>query len=264
LDPLLHRLSGKAGTGERLRGRIARRVVGWLKFADVLVYPSFCELCGGFLGKPGERVVCGDCLDRLRPCVSSFCPVCGRFFEGAGEPHLCGDCLNQPPPFARHRSSAKYEGPVKEVILLFKYRGYEILGKYLADLVGRSIAGEDDIWEGVDAIIPVPLHPKKLKKRGYNQAAVLSRHLSRLKGVKLLENCLIKARNNPAQTSLTAAERKDNVRGAYLVRKPAFVRGRILLLVDDVCTTGATLGECSRALKRAGAREVRAVTAARA
>jgi competence protein ComFC len=257
-------LSGKAGTGQGLRGRLARRVSGWLKLADVLVYPSFCELCHGFLEKPGEQVICRDCRDELRPCVSSFCLACGRFFEGAGEPHLCGDCLSQPPPFARHRSSAKYEGVVKEVILLFKYRGYEVLGKHLGDLVRRSIGGEDDLWVGVDALVPVPLHPKKLRKRGYNQAAVLARHLARLKGVELLENSLVKVRNNPAQTSLTGAEREDNVRGAYAVKKPDSVNGRVVLLVDDVCTTGATLAECSRALKRAGAREVRAVTAARA
>lgn len=235
-----------------------------MKLADVLVYPSFCELCRGFLEKPDERVICQDCRNQLRPRVSSFCLACGRFFEGAGESHLCGDCLGQAPPFTRHRSCAKYEGVVKEVILLFKYRGNEILGKYLADLVFRSLGGEDDLWDGVEAIVPVPLHPKKLKKRGYNQAAVLARRLAGLKGIDLVENRLLKVRNNPAQTSLDAAEREDNVRGAYRVKKADSLKGRVVLLVDDVFTTGATIGECSRALKRAGVREVRAVTVAQA
>jgi ComF family protein len=257
-------LSAEAGTGTGLRERLGRRLSGWLKLADVLIYPSFCELCGGFLEKPGERVICRDCRDELRPCAVSFCIVCGRFFEGAGEPHLCGACLGQTPPFARHRSGARYEGVVKEVLLLFKYRGNEILGKALAELVIRSVGAEDDLWDGVDAVAPVPLHPRKLRKRGYNQAAILARRLAAIKGIRLEERLLVKVRNNPAQTSLAADERRENVRGAYLVKKPAAVRGRIILLVDDVYTTGATIGECARMLKRAGAKEVRAVTVAQA
>lgn len=264
MDSLLHRLPAKAGTRESLRKGFARRLTGWLKLADLLVYPSFCELCRCFLEKPGEKVICRECLSQLRPTLSAHCEVCGRFFEGAGESHLCGACLRRTPPFARHRSYTKYEGMAKDVLLLFKYRGNEILGRHLAGLIAGALGGEDDLWDGVEAVIPVPLHPKKLRKRGYNQAAVLARQLAGLKGVSFLGNRLIKVRNNPAQTSLDAAGREANVRGAYLLRKPGSVNGRIVLLVDDVFTTGATIGECSRTLVRAGAKEVRAVTFAQA
>jgi len=158
----------------------------------------------------------------------------------------------------------KYEGKAKDVILLFKYRGNEILGKRLAGLIGSALGGEDGLWDGVDAVVPVPLHSKKLRKRGYNQAAVMARHLAGLKRIPLVDNRLLKARNNPAQTSLHAAERETNVRGAYLIKKPGPLNGLVVLLVDDVFTTGATIRECSRTLLRAGAREVRAVTFAQA
>lgn len=161
MDSFLHRLSAKAGTGKGLRPPVLRRIAGWLRLADVLVYPSFCELCRAFLEDPGETVICGECRNKLRPCHSSFCPSCGRFFEGAGESHLCGDCLLLAPPYARHRSGARYEGALREVLLLFKYRGEEILGKHLAELITLSAAGEDDVWDGVDSVIPVPLHPRR-------------------------------------------------------------------------------------------------------
>jgi len=257
-------LPAKAGTGESLRQGIARRLAGWLNLADLLVYPSFCEICESFLERPGEKVICRECLEKLRPSLSSHCPACGRFFEGAGESHLCGACLTRRPPFARHRSYTKYDGLAKDVILLFKYRGNEILGRSLAGLMNEALGGEDDLWDGADGVLAVPLHPKKLRKRGYNQAAVLARRLAGLRGIPYVDNRLLKARHNPAQTSLDAAEREANVKGAYLVRKPGSLNGRVLLLVDDVFTTGATIGECSRVLLRAGAREVRAITFAQA
>lgn len=257
-------MPAEAGTGERLSPSLVRRLAGWLKLADLLVYPAFCELCGVFLERPGEKVICRDCLDKLRPNLAPHCPVCGRFFEGAGASHICGHCLAAAPPFTRHRSFTRYEGPAKEVVQLFKYRGDEVLGHNLAGLIADALGGEDDLWQGVDAVVAVPLHPRKIKKRGYNQAAVLARRLAALKGLRFVDGRLIKARNNPAQTSLDASGRRANVAGAYCVRKPGPLNGRVVLLVDDVFTTGATIGECSRVLLKAGAREVRAITFAQA
>lgn len=257
-------MPAKTRTGEGLRGRFTRRLSGWLKLADLLVYPSFCEVCGRFLEKPGEKIICRECLSRLKPNLSAHCLVCGRFFDGAGESHVCAACLQAPPPFSRHRSFTKYEGLAKDVVLLFKYRGNEALGKLLGGLVGEALADEVDLWEAVDGVVPVPLHLQKLKKRGYNQAAVLARHLAAPRGLPVFTQCLIKTTDNPAQTSLDARERQANVKGAYAVKDPDRWRGRIVLLVDDVYTTGATIGECSRTLVRAGIREVRAVTFAQA
>lgn len=116
----------------------------------------------------------------------------------------------------------------------------------------------------MDTIIPVPLHRRRENKRGYNQAALLARRLAGLKGIPWADNRLVKVRNNPAQTSLDAEEREANVKGAYEVKRPEGLKGKTVLLIDDVFTTGATIRECSRVLKRAGVREVRAITVAQA
>jgi ComF family protein len=241
-----------------------RLLSSWGKTAELLFFPSFCELCRTLLEEPGEKVICRRCREKVRRCQAPFCPCCGRFFESEVESHLCQACLEKEPALARHRSFSRYEGPVKEVILLFKYRGFKVLGNWLGDLLAENLGSEEDLWEGVDALIPVPLHPKKERKRGFNQAQVLAKRLAAHKSLSLLERRLIKVANVPAQTSLEAGERAKNVRGAFRIRKAKDLEGKIVLLVDDVYTTGSTLRECSLVLKKAGAKEVRAVTVAQA
>lgn len=247
-----------------MRASFHRLISSWGKFAEVLLYPSFCEICQTFLEKQGEKVICRSCQEKIIPWSSSYCLCCGRFFDGAGEPHLCQNCLEQRPPFAKHRSCARYEGIIRDVILLYKYRGFEILGQYLGDFVFRTLGLEEDLWSGVEAIVPVPLHPAREKKRGFNQAQVLAKRLSKIKNIKLLERRLVKVENIPPQTSLEADERARNVRGAFRMRKYEDLKGKIVLLIDDVYTTGSTLRECSLVLKKAGVKEVRAVTVAQA
>ena len=241
-----------------------RRLSSWGKIAEVLFFPSFCQLCQALLEEPGESVICRSCQDKIRPCAAPFCLVCGRFFEGAGGPHLCLDCLGRDTPLARHRSFARYEGVLKDVILLFKFRGFEILGALLGDHLARALGQEEALWEGVEAIVPVPLHPKRKKKRGFNQAHVLAARLGRSKKIRLFDRHLFKLKDVPPQTTLEAEERESNVRGVFDVRKAQELEGKIVLLVDDVYTTGATLRECSLVLMKAGAKEVRAVTVAQA
>lgn len=232
--------------------------------AELLFFPSFCELCQRLLEKPGERVICQTCGENIHPCFAPFCPVCGRFFEGAGAPHLCAACLERESPLSRHRSFGRYEGSLKDVILLFKYRGFEILAAFLGDLLAQAFAEAEDLWKGVEAIVPVPLHPRKKKKRGFNQAQLLARRLAQHRNIELLDRHLIKIRDIPPQTSLDAEERLKNVDGAFGVRREWELAGKIVLLVDDVYTTGSTLRECSHVLRRAGVREIRAVTVAQA
>jgi competence protein ComFC len=247
-----------------LRPSFRRLVSLGRSFAEVLLYPSYCEICQKFLEKPEEKVICRSCRDKIKPWSASQCLCCGRFFEGVGESHLCGTCLERIPPFSKHRSCARYEGILRDVILLYKYRGFEILGQYLGDFVGQTLGGDEDIWSGVEAIIPVPLHPAREKKRGFNQAQVLAKRLAKIKNVELLERQLVKVKNVPPQTTLEAEERVRNVHGAFEVKKCRNLEGKVVLLVDDVYTTGSTLGECSSVLKKAGVREIRAVTVARA
>jgi ComF family protein len=243
---------------------LARRLSSWGKLGELLLFPSSCQICEALLEKTGERVVCRDCLEQLEGTDSPFCLCCGRFFDGAGESHLCADCLGSRPPFTRHRSGARYEGVAKDIILLYKYRGFEVLSWVLAEFLIRSLGRDEDLWSGVEAVVPVPLHPAKEKSRGFNQARLLAKRLAKHKNIPLLEGCLVKARRTEAQTSLDARARESNLKGAFQVKKSAGIKGKIVLLVDDVYTTGSTIRECSAALKKAGVEEVRAVTVARA
>jgi len=234
-----------------------------VRTAELLVFPSACRVCGDLLDEPGERVVCRACLGRLEPCRNPACVCCGRFFEGATSPHLCLDCLTRRPPYSRHRSGARYEGILREMIVLMKYGGCRILGKDLARFALEALGDEGSLWPGLDAVVPVPLHRRKKRARGFNQAETIARELARAKGLPLLGRALVRVKNIPAQTTLDAAARKRNVTAAFAVRRPAAVRGLRVLVVDDVYTTGATVRECSRTLLRAGVREVRALTLAR-
>jgi len=243
---------------------LARRLSSWGKLGELLLFPSSCQICEALLEKPGEKVVCRDCLNGLNGTNSPFCLCCGRFFDGAGDPHLCANCLESRPPFTRHRSGARYDGVVKDLILLYKYRGFEVLSGVLVDFLIRSLGREEDLWSGVEAVVPVPLHPDKEKSRGFNQARLLAKRLGRQKNIPLMAGRLVKVRPTAAQTSLGAREREINLKGAFQVKKAAGLKGKVVLLVDDVYTTGSTIRECSRALRKAGIKEVRAMTVAQA
>jgi competence protein ComFC len=172
--------------------------------------------------------------------------------------------MEKTPPFSIHRSCARYRDSLKDAILLMKYRGYRTLGKDLARFASEALKKEELLWQGVDALVPVPLHPRRLRERGFNQAQVLSLEIGRLKGIPVEAGVLRKIRNVPPQTLLQQNERIQNVRGVYEIGRRAHIAGRIYLLVDDVFTTGSTIGECAAVLKKAGAREVRAVSIAQA
>lgn len=163
-----------------------------------------------------------------------------------------------------HRSCGMYRGNLKDILILFKYRGFHVLGKDLADFVLRALGREEALWWGLDCAIPVPLFPKKEKQRGFNQASLLARELSEKKNIQLVESRLVKIKATPSQTSLEAEARRKNLKNAFDVTKGHEIEGKIVLLVDDVYTTGSTLQECSLALTKAGASEVRALTVAQA
>ena len=193
-----------------------------------------------------------------------MCPVCGRFFDGAGESHLCGPCAVSVPSFSRHRSAGRYRDLLKDSILLLKYRKFRPLAVVLGKIVHESLRGEEDLWREIDLIVPVPLHKKRRRERGFNQSEEIGREIGKRAHIPVVRNALRKIRNTPPQTTLEHRERAGNVRGAYVVGRKNVIKGKNVLLVDDVYTTGSTLGECARILRREGAADVRAVTVAQA
>ncbi|MGB9864168.1 MAG: ComF family protein [Candidatus Saccharicenans sp.] len=228
-----------------------------------VIFPSTCKICGKFL-EGEEKVVCADCLSRAEIHRGEACQVCGRFFYfKEGTSFVCHECLKEPPPFTRHRAVGSYSGILKQMIILFKYRQHESLKRPLTRLMRRSPEIQR-LFEGLDLVIPVPLHPTRLKERGFNQAELLAEEISREVGIPVARKVLIKRRKTLSQVSLEAEERKHNLSGAFSVRKAEKIAGKVILLVDDVFTTGSTCRECSRVLLEFGAKEVRVLTLARA
>ena len=240
-----------------------------LETALDVVFPPCCIACEGFLPWGAQEAFCLPCGDRIQPARPPFCPLCGRPYRHAWQgDHLCGACLLQPPSFSAARSWACYprdpdpSHPLRQVIHRFKYGRQAFLGKPLGQLMARACRP----WfqtSGIDLIIPVPLHPRRLRWRGFNQSVLLGREVGREWGLRLDPFVLARKTDRPPQSTLSLKERGANVRGAFRIAPRRTVEGMRLLLVDDVYTSGATLNECARALLRSGAREVQVLTLGR-
>ena len=184
----------------------------------------------------------------------------------SGPPHmkelLCGSCRRRAPGFDYARSAARYDDVVREALHAFKFRGRRALAAPLGDLLVEGMEG----WlpAGVPALLlPVPLHPRRERERGFNQASLLAWRVGRAWRVPVRDDALVRAVATPSQTELDAPARRANVRDAFRLRRPELIAGRHVLLVDDILTTGATLSECARCLREGGAAAVGAVTVAR-
>jgi len=189
-----------------------------------------------------------------------FCETCALPFV-SGPSHRCGDCLTEEPSFEKLHAAGLYEGLLLDLVVRLKYRGEERLGS----LLGERMAGVlKDTESGIDLIVPVPLHAARLRERGFNQATLLARRIGKEWGKEVDPFLLKKVRATPAQATLSREERRKNIKGAFLVADEARIAGKKILLVDDVATTGATLNEAAKILKKSGATGVEAAVAARA
>ena len=217
-----------------------------------LLYPPFCVGCG----RPGT-MYCSTCRDGILRIRPPLCPRCGR---PQATSQVCHGCAVKPPPVEGIRSVALFEGALRAAIHQFKYGSMRDLA---VPLGGLLVSFGEETPLAADAIVPVPLHARRLRERGYNQAALLAQRLGRALGLPVVHDCLRRSRYTVSQTELNAQERSRNVEGAFTCTGPG-VRGQRVLLIDDVCTSGATLGACGFALTEGGARSVWALTVARA
>src|SRR5215831_12028331 len=215
----------------------------WVTAALDLVFPPLCPVCRELLGDGRRDPLCGTCWRRL---------------SRIGPPA----CRSRPPRFAYARAAARYGDVVREAIHAFKFAGRrslaDPLGDLLADLGLSALPGPRP-----DVLIPVPLHRRRQRDRGCNQALLLARRLEQHWQIPVAPGALARRTATAPQADLDASARRRNVRGAFVVIDPAAVVGRHVILVDDVLTTGATVGECARCLTRAGASVVGVVTVAR-
>ena len=207
---------------------------------------------------------CESCRKELTPIASPFCSRCGLPFDSReGESHTCSECLLEKRYFRKARAFGVYDGSLMEAIHLLKYRKKSALSRPLSTIARETFF---QFWDagGIDLLVSVPLHVKRLRERGFNQAHLLIRRWARQDGIPLDGLTLFRSRWTEPQTTLSRTERRKNIKGAFSLRHPEKIRGRKVLLVDDVYTTGATVNECARVLMKAGAEFVDVLTLARA
>lgn len=227
-----------------------------------LVYPRTCTVCGMEAGA-GQGYICWDCMSGFDVISRPFCSVCGDPAEGViGHEYQCSYCQRRKPGFDVARSALRYRGAVRDVLQSLKYSRQTYLVNDLLPYLSACLSSH---YSRVffDGVTFVPLYPKKERERTFNQARLLAAGLARKHDLPFLPNCLERVRYTATQTELNASARRENVRGAFAPLNRKWLDGRTLLLVDDVMTTGATVDECSRVLKEAGAAGVFVVTVAR-
>lgn len=245
-----------------------------------LLFPASCRICEQPIEVITAVPVCPDCLRAPRPYAGIECAWCGRFLAtetGLHGSSYCGLCrraarergavqhnATQREAFAfeQARSFGSYEGALRALIQRFKYDGYRPLAKPLGRFLEQAVERLSE--QSLDLVVPVPLHRKRQRRRGFNQAELLAVEVARVRRIPLAVKDCVRVRDTPPQTGLRAAERRKNVAGAFDVPHPERVRGRRVLLVDDVLTTGATASACAQALREAGAKGVWVATLARA
>jgi len=227
----------------------------FLSTAAAWIYPPTCVLCGA----PGDDGLdlCAGCRGDL-PMIGACCPRCALPLPApAAGP--CGACQRHPPPFAVCRAAFRYEDPLPALIGGLKFRDRFNLIRLLATLLAETLAGLDD--PRPDALVPVPLHPRRLRERGYNQSLELARVIGRRLDLPVDARCCNRVRATPPQAALDQKSRRRNIRGAFAAGGD--LGGRHVAVIDDVVTTGSTVGELARTLRRAGCRRVDVWTLAR-
>lgn len=243
--------------GSGVLSKVARRLVNragprWVDEMLGALWPPRCVLCGG-AAEPDN--LCSGCRADL-PWQRTGCLRCAEPLPGVVQ--ACGACIRQPPPFEATAAALAYRPPITTLVQRFKYRADLAAGRALAAAMAERARRADR----PQLLVPVPLHWTRQLKRGFNQAELLALDLA-ASGGPPVHGLLRRARRTPAQSNLAAGRRRANVRGAFQCR-PLPPGLRHVALVDDVMTTGATLAECARTLKRAGVQRVDVWVAARA
>jgi len=227
--------------------------------------PADCLVCRGALPARHEGGVCLPCWRSFSRLEGPCCRRCGDpvfVFEriSPSPNHLCDDCRRRFRPFDRCRSAGIYDAALRTAIHRVKFDRERTLGRCLGRWLARTLSSET---AEVDRIVPVPLHPRRIRERGFNQSELLSEALAAASGIEHAPRLLTKTSPTRSQTTLGRQDRKKNLRGTFALTRGATAAKMRILLVDDIYTTGCTVEECARVLRRAGARGVRVVTLAR-
>lgn len=226
-----------------------------------LCLPRLCCGCGNRMLERG-RVLCVPCERDITPLTRPVCPSCGQANADYADDGRCPECPPGELWFRSVRASVVFDGVAAVVVKRLKYSGREEFAPFMAGYMLSTLA-EEFCGQSFDLVIPVPLHRSRQGDRGFNQSALLAGEIAEATGVRWDALALRRVRPTSSQTRLPRERRAENIRGAFAVADMHRVSGQRILLVDDVCTTGATLNECARVLRAAGADSVTCLTFAR-
>jgi len=226
-----------------------------------LLFPPSCSYCKKITGG-NDRHLCVECFSQLKFIKAPYCTCCGRAFSSGNDNHLCGYCLKSSWNFDKARSFFAYEEIIADLIHGLKYSG-KMIGLETFWHLSRQSRISDDL-SIPDFILPVPLHIKRLRGRGFNQALLLAKKLFPEEKEKIRHDILLRQTDTPTQTGLSGIERRKNLKNAFIVKRPSEITDRNILILDDVFTTGSTVNECAKTLKTAGCKRVEVLTICRA
>ena len=226
--------------------------------AITFLYPAECRVCKEFLEATSIPYICNNCWQDIHFLEPPWCDICGT----PGVDGLCDECATTPPRYGKLRSIAFYQTTLQQAIHFFKFEKKKVFAQHLIQLINTHIPLDCSIAE-YDFILPVPIHKKRLRERGFNQATLLANGIAKAGRVSVLRNTLVRKRHTVAQSSLDREARQQNIVGAFEIRNPDIIRDKRLLIFDDVFTTGATIREIVNELWTADPAEVDVLTLAR-
>lgn len=226
-----------------------------------LLFPPSCSSCKK-MTESNDRPLCAECFSQLKFIKPPHCTCCGRTFSSGKDNHLCGDCLKSSWHFEKARSIFVYEEIIAGLIHRLKYSG-DMTGLETFQYLSRQSPLLHEL-STPDFILPVPLHIKRLRHRGFNQALLLAKTVFPGEKEKIRHDILLRQMNTATQTGLSGKERRRNLKNAFIVQNHSEITGRNILILDDVFTTGTTVRECAKTLKKAGCERVEILTICRA
>ncbi len=228
-----------------------------------IVYPLDCFICGERIDRKEYNPLCSGCFGKIKKIYPPFCAKCGTPLSAELTPvNICAECRRKRYFFDQAWASTSYEGVMRSCIHSLKYGRHIALGDLLSRILIDFARRYMDM-NRFDCIIPVPLHSAKLREREFNQSRLLAQPLADSFNKKMLLRGLVRVKYTLPQSELTSSEREENVRGVFSVNDPQSVKGKNILIIDDVFTTGATLNECALVLKENGAGRIEVLTLAR-
>lgn len=240
------------------------RITDIIRWLVNFLLPVECAQCRRPLTDDPVPFFCRLCWENLKRLTEPVCPRCGLPFASTitlthAPGHLCASCRLHPPAYTRAWALYPYEPPLQDAIRLFKYHGKVVLAKHLGSLLEGCVGR----LPPVDLLMPVPLHPDRLRDRGFNQALMLADRLNRRLKAPISYDNLVRCRATQPQTELTRKARMKNLRRTFALLHPEQVKDKRVLLIDDVMTTGTTVNECAKTLRKAGSAAVFVLTLAR-